>query len=240
MNALRPIAARGGGRRGRRRSAALVPLATRRPTRSGRRRPTGVADGHPRRRRRPSPTAPRRPLGRRHARHPRHRGFVDPGTYDRSVRPATRRSRSIPDGSSTTARRTASVAAASTSDLPGWVDLEFGLPRIDVTMIRVDNVDRLRPARARSIDPPAGLAAAIASRPDRDGRRPTKPVDRGRPGRRLSSTSRRMRGHRVRRRSRACRSRSELRAEHREPAHRRHGSAATRSSSRCAQSDGSL
>jgi hypothetical protein len=50
-------------------------------------------------------------------------------------------------------------------NLPGWTGLEFGLPRIEMNVIRVDKLDD--PAhKGRLIDPPTGLAAWIASRPD--------------------------------------------------------------------------
>ena len=46
----------------------------------------------------------------------------------------------------------------------GWLGLEFGLPRIDVNVIRVDKVyDPAKPGAL--MDPPADLAAWIASRP---------------------------------------------------------------------------
>lgn len=50
------------------------------------------------------------------------------------------------------------------ANLPGWLALEFGLPRIEVGIVRVDKVND--PAKAgRLIDPPADLAAWIGSRP---------------------------------------------------------------------------
>jgi hypothetical protein len=50
------------------------------------------------------------------------------------------------------------------ANLPGWIDLEFGLPPIGVHIIRIDKVDD--PAHpGRLIDPPADLASWIASRP---------------------------------------------------------------------------
>ena len=49
-------------------------------------------------------------------------------------------------------------------DLPGWMSLEFGQPRIEVQVIRVDKVDD--PANPGAlIDPPADLATWIAGRP---------------------------------------------------------------------------
>lgn len=49
-------------------------------------------------------------------------------------------------------------------DLPGWMGIEFGQPRIEVNVIRVDKVDD--PANPGSLmDPPADLAAWLASRP---------------------------------------------------------------------------
>lgn len=49
-------------------------------------------------------------------------------------------------------------------NIPGWLGLEFGQPAIEFAMIRVDKVDD--PANPGSqIDPPADLAAWIASRP---------------------------------------------------------------------------
>jgi hypothetical protein len=50
------------------------------------------------------------------------------------------------------------------ANLPAWVGLEFGLPRIDVSIIRVDKVND--PAKPRTlIDPPTDLAGWIGSRP---------------------------------------------------------------------------
>ena len=50
------------------------------------------------------------------------------------------------------------------ANLPGWVDIEFGQPRIEVHIVRVDKVnDPARPGAL--IDPPADLAGWIASRP---------------------------------------------------------------------------
>jgi hypothetical protein len=50
------------------------------------------------------------------------------------------------------------------ANLPGWVGIEFGTPRIEVNVIRVDKVDD--PAKPGAlIDPPADLAAWLASRP---------------------------------------------------------------------------
>jgi hypothetical protein len=50
------------------------------------------------------------------------------------------------------------------ANLSGWLDLEFGLPRIEASIVRVDKVND--PAHSgRLIDPPADLAAWIASRP---------------------------------------------------------------------------
>jgi hypothetical protein len=49
-------------------------------------------------------------------------------------------------------------------DLAGWLGLEFGQPRIEMNVIRVDKVND--PARSGALmDPPADLAAWIASRP---------------------------------------------------------------------------
>lgn len=49
-------------------------------------------------------------------------------------------------------------------DLAGWLGLEFGLPKIEVNVVRVDKVnDPAKPGAL--IDPPADLAAWIASRP---------------------------------------------------------------------------
>jgi hypothetical protein len=49
-------------------------------------------------------------------------------------------------------------------DRAGWLSLEFGMPRIEVNVIRVDKVnDPATPGAL--IDPPADLAAWIASRP---------------------------------------------------------------------------
>ena len=51
------------------------------------------------------------------------------------------------------------------ANLPGWVGLEFGLPRIEMNVIRVDKVhDPANPGQL--IDPPQDLAGGIASRPD--------------------------------------------------------------------------
>jgi hypothetical protein len=50
------------------------------------------------------------------------------------------------------------------ANLPAWIDIEFGLPRIEAFIFRVDNLND--PAKAgRLIDPPADLAAWIASHP---------------------------------------------------------------------------
>lgn len=50
------------------------------------------------------------------------------------------------------------------ANLPGWVGLEFGLPRIEANIVRVDKLND--PAHSgRLIDPPADLAGWIASRP---------------------------------------------------------------------------
>jgi hypothetical protein len=47
---------------------------------------------------------------------------------------------------------------------PGWLDIEFGLPRIEVSLIRVDKVkDPAKPNRL--IDAPADLVAWIANHP---------------------------------------------------------------------------
>jgi hypothetical protein len=46
----------------------------------------------------------------------------------------------------------------------GWISLEFGLPRIEMNVVRVDKVND--PAKPGAVmDPPADLAAWIASRP---------------------------------------------------------------------------
>lgn len=50
------------------------------------------------------------------------------------------------------------------ANLPGWLDLEFGLPRIEAQIVRVDKLnDPAHPGRL--IDPPTDLATWIASRP---------------------------------------------------------------------------
>jgi hypothetical protein len=50
------------------------------------------------------------------------------------------------------------------ANLPGWVNIEFGLPRIELHVVRVDKVnDPANPGAL--IDPPADLATWIASRP---------------------------------------------------------------------------
>ena len=50
------------------------------------------------------------------------------------------------------------------ANLPGWMNIEFGLPRIEVHFVRVDKVnDPTKPGEL--IDPPADLAAWLASRP---------------------------------------------------------------------------
>jgi hypothetical protein len=49
-------------------------------------------------------------------------------------------------------------------NLPGWIGLEFGQPRIEMNVVRVDKVnDPAKPGAL--IDPPADLAAWLASRP---------------------------------------------------------------------------
>jgi len=49
-------------------------------------------------------------------------------------------------------------------DLPGWMGLEFGQPRIEVNIIRVDKLND--PAKPGSLmDPPADLAAWVAGTP---------------------------------------------------------------------------
>ena len=50
------------------------------------------------------------------------------------------------------------------ANLPAWIDIEFGMPRIEAFIFRVDKVND--PAKPGSLmDPPADLAAWIASRP---------------------------------------------------------------------------
>lgn len=50
------------------------------------------------------------------------------------------------------------------ANLPAWIDIEFGIPRIEAFIFRVDKLND--PAKAgRLIDPPADLAAWIASHP---------------------------------------------------------------------------
>jgi hypothetical protein len=50
------------------------------------------------------------------------------------------------------------------ANLPAWIDLEFGMPRIEAHIFRVDKLND--PTKAgRLIDPPADLAAWIASHP---------------------------------------------------------------------------
>ena len=50
------------------------------------------------------------------------------------------------------------------ANLPAWIDLEFGIPRIEAHIFRVDKLND--PAKAgRLIDPPADLSAWIASHP---------------------------------------------------------------------------
>ncbi len=50
------------------------------------------------------------------------------------------------------------------ANLPGWMNIEFGLPRIEVHFVRVDKVnDPAKPGEL--IDPPADLAAWLGSRP---------------------------------------------------------------------------
>jgi len=50
------------------------------------------------------------------------------------------------------------------ANFPGWLDIEFGMPRIEVHVVRVDKVnDPAKPGAV--IDPPADLAAWLASRP---------------------------------------------------------------------------
>ena len=90
-------------------------------------------------------------------------GFVYPGTYIPRFDPplAFTIDREVEHNCAPDFQCRGSIDA----NLPGWVDLEFGLPRIEMMMIRVDKVDD--PAhKGRLIDPPAGLAAWIASRPD--------------------------------------------------------------------------
>ena len=49
-------------------------------------------------------------------------------------------------------------------NLPGWIDIEFGQPRIEMHVVRVDKVnDPAKPGAL--IDPPADLATWIATRP---------------------------------------------------------------------------
>ncbi|MFL5675785.1 MAG: hypothetical protein ACJ779_12310 [Chloroflexota bacterium] len=50
------------------------------------------------------------------------------------------------------------------SNLPAWMDLEFGLPRIEVSLIRVDKVFDIA-KRSRVIDAPADLVGWIAQHP---------------------------------------------------------------------------
>ena len=108
------------------------------------------------------------------------------------------------------------------ANLPGWVDLEFGSPRIEMTMIRVDKVDD--PAhKGRLIDPPAGLAASDRQQARSDGRWPRSPSPWAAwPATQLDVQTH-GNGHRVRAHRRACRSWLRTSAEHHEPAHRRPG-----------------
>ena len=49
-------------------------------------------------------------------------------------------------------------------NLPGWIGIEFGQPKIEMNVVRVDKVND--PANPGGLmDPPADLAAWIASRP---------------------------------------------------------------------------
>ena len=50
------------------------------------------------------------------------------------------------------------------ANLPGWMDLEFGIPRIEISVVRVDKVDdSVQPSQVSA--PPGDLAAWLASRP---------------------------------------------------------------------------
>jgi hypothetical protein len=90
-------------------------------------------------------------------------GFVYPGTYIPKFDPPLtfRIDREVEHNCAPGFTCRGSIDA----NLPAWIDLEFGQPRIEVHIFRVDKLDD--PAEAgRLIDPPVDLAAWIASRPD--------------------------------------------------------------------------
>ena len=89
-------------------------------------------------------------------------GFVYPGTYIPQFDPPMTLTidREVEHHCEPGSRCRGSIDA----NLPAWIDIEFGGPRIEAFIFRVDKLND--PAKAgRLIDPPADLAAWIASRP---------------------------------------------------------------------------
>ncbi len=89
-------------------------------------------------------------------------GFVYPGTYVPAFDPSLTFTidREVQHNCAPGIECRGSIDA----NLPGWIDIEFGQPRIEVHVVRVDKVnDPAKPGTV--IDAPADLAAWIASRP---------------------------------------------------------------------------
>jgi hypothetical protein len=89
-------------------------------------------------------------------------GFVYPGTYVPAFDPGLTFTidREVQHNCAPGSKCSGSINV----NLPAWMDLEFGLPRIEAFIFRVDKVnDPAKPGRL--MDPPADLAAWIASRP---------------------------------------------------------------------------
>jgi hypothetical protein len=89
-------------------------------------------------------------------------GSVDPGTYIPAFDPGLTFTidREVQHNCAPGFRCRGTINA----NLPGWLDIEFGLPRIEMHIVRVDKVnDPAKPGAV--IDPPADLAAWLASRP---------------------------------------------------------------------------
>jgi hypothetical protein len=89
-------------------------------------------------------------------------GFVYPGTYSPQFDPPLTFSidREVNHNCAPGFKCRGSIDA----NLPAWINIEFGLPRIEAHIFRVDKLnDPAKPGRL--IDPPADLAAWIASHP---------------------------------------------------------------------------
>jgi hypothetical protein len=89
-------------------------------------------------------------------------GFVYPGTYIPKFDPpvAFTIDREVQHNCAPNFQCRGSIDA----NLPGWTALEFGLPRIEVSILRIDKLDD--PSKpGQLISPPADLAGWIGSRP---------------------------------------------------------------------------